>query len=116
MQERQWGMAAHLSSFAGLLVPLGSILGPLIVWLIKKDEMPFVNDQGKEALNFNILMGIIAAVLIVMTVGTFGIGMLLTLPLGFAAGLVWVIFTIIAAIKANEGVAYRYPLNLRLVT
>lgn len=115
MQERQWGMAAHLSAFSGLLVPLGSILGPLIVWLIKKDEMPFVNDQGKEALNFNILVGIIAAVLLVMTVGTFGIGMLLTLPLGFATCLIWVIFTIIAAVKTNEGVAYRYPINLRLV-
>lgn len=116
MQERQWGMAAHLSALAGLLMPLGSILGPLIVWLIKKNEMPFVNDQGKEALNFNILVGIVAVVLVVLTVGTFGIGVVLTLPLGLVIGLLWLILTIVAAIKANEGVVYRYPVNLRLVS
>lgn len=114
-QERQWGMAAHLSAFAGLLVPFGSILGPLIVWLVKKEEMPFVNDQGKEALNFNILTGIVAAALFILTVGTFGIGILLTLPLGICLGIAWLVLTIIAAIKANEGQAYRYPVNLRLV-
>jgi uncharacterized Tic20 family protein len=115
VQERQWGMAAHLSAFAGFLMPFGNILGPLVVWLIKKDEMAFVNDQGKEALNFNILSGIIAAALVILTVGTFGIGILLTLPIGIALGIVWLIFTIMAAIKANEGVGYRYPINLRLV-
>lgn len=115
VQERQWGMAAHLSAFAGFFMPFGNILGPLVVWLIKKDEMAFVNDQGKEALNFNILAGIVAAALVILTVGTFGIGALLTLPLGIALGIVWLIFTIMAAIKANEGVSYRYPINLRLV-
>lgn len=115
VQERQWGMAAHLSAFAGFLIPFGSILGPLVVWLVKKEEMPFVNDQGKEALNFNILAGIIAVALFILTVGTFGIGIFLTLPIGIACGIVWVIFTIMAAIKANEGVSYRYPINLRLV-
>ncbi|MBX3702293.1 MAG: DUF4870 domain-containing protein [Steroidobacteraceae bacterium] len=114
-QERQWGMAAHLSALAGFIIPFGSVLGPLVVWLIKKEEMPFVNDQGKEALNFNIMAGIIVLGLIILTVGTFGIGALLTVPLGVALGLVWLIFTIMAAIKANEGVSYRYPINLRLV-
>lgn len=115
VQERQWGMTAHLSAFAGLLVPFGSVLGPLIVWLVKREEMPFVDDQGKEALNFNILAGIVAAALLVLTVGTLGVGIILTLPVGIGLGLVWLVFTIMAAIKANEGVAYRYPINLRLV-
>jgi uncharacterized Tic20 family protein len=115
VQERQWGMAAHLSAFAGFLIPFGSILGPLVVWLVKREEMPFVNDQGKEALNFNILAGIIAVALLILTVGTFGLGALLTVPIGIALGIVWIIFTIMAAIKANEGVSYRYPVNLRLV-
>jgi uncharacterized Tic20 family protein len=108
-------MAAHLSAFAGFLIPFGSILGPLVVWLVKREEMPFVNDQGKEALNFNILAGIIAVALLILTVGTFGLGALLTVPIGIALGIVWIIFTIMAAIKANEGVSYRYPVNLRLV-
>jgi uncharacterized Tic20 family protein len=49
---RLWGMFCHLIAFSGYVVPFGSVLGPLIIWLIKKDEMPFVDDQGKESLNF----------------------------------------------------------------
>jgi uncharacterized protein len=61
-EERQWAMFAHLSALVGVIIPLGSIIGPLVIWLIKKDTMPFVNDQGKEALNFNITVGIAAIV------------------------------------------------------
>ena len=61
-EERQWAMFAHLSALVGLVFPLGSIIGPLVIWLIKKDTMPFVNDQGKEALNFNITVAIAAMV------------------------------------------------------
>ena len=46
-EERQWAMFAHLSALAGLVIPFGSIIGPLVILLIKKDTMPFVNDQGK---------------------------------------------------------------------
>lgn len=53
-EERQWGMFAHLATLIGLIIPLGSILGPLVIWLIKKDTMPFVEDQGKEAVNFQL--------------------------------------------------------------
>ena len=108
-EERNWAMFAHLSSFAGHLIPFGHIAGPLIIWCLKKDEMPLVNDQGKEALNFQITMSlafIVAGFLVFVLVGFF------LLPV------VWlfdVIFTIIAAVKANEGVAFRYPLTLRLV-
>lgn len=108
-EEKQWGLFAHLSSLAGLVIPLGNLLGPLIIWLVKKDTMPFADDQGKEALNFNItitLAAIISAFLIFVAIG------LLLLPL---VGLVWLVFTIIAAMKANNGEAYRYPFALRLI-
>jgi hypothetical protein len=50
---RMWAMFVHLAGFGGIVVPaIGSVLGPLIIWLIKKDQFPFVNEQGKEALNF----------------------------------------------------------------
>ena len=114
-QERQWALAAHLSALSGFVIPLGSVLGPLIVWLVKREEFAFVDDQGKEALNFNILVLIGVLVLVLLTFGTFGIGVFITLPLGIALSVLWFVFTIIAGIKANEGVRYRYPFNLRIV-
>jgi len=108
-QERQWAMFSHLAAFFGFVVPFGSILGSLVIWLIKKDTMPFVNDQGKEALNFNITVAIAALVAWVLVFILIGF---LLLP---AVLIFWIVFVIIGAIKANEGVAYRYPLTLRLV-
>jgi len=108
--ERNWAMFAHLSTFAGHLIPFGHIAGPLIIWCLKKDEMPFLNDQGKEALNFQITMTL---ALIVAALSLFILVGFVLLPV------VWlfdVIVTIIAAVKANEGVAYRYPLSLRLIS
>lgn len=108
--ERLWAMLAHLTSFAGHFIPFGHIGGPLLIWMLKKDTMPLVNDQGKESLNFQITMTlalIVAALSIFVLIG------FVLLP---AVWLFDVIFTIIAAVKANEGVAYRYPFCLRLVS
>src|SRR3546814_4703298 len=52
--QRTWGMFCHLAALSVLFTGIGFVLGPLVVWLIKRDDMPFVDDQGKEALNFNI--------------------------------------------------------------
>jgi len=107
--ERNWAMFAHLSTFTGHFIPFGHIAGPLIIWCLKKDEMPFVNDQGKEALNFQLTMTlafIVAALSILIVVG------FVLLP---AVWLFDVIVTIIAAIKAN-GARYRYPLSLRFIS
>lgn len=112
--QRQWAMFAHLSALLGGLLTgaflgLGCLIGPLIIWAVKKDTMPFVDDQGKEALNFNITVAIAAVVC----------GLLMFVLIGFVLlpllGIAWLVFTIIAAIKANEGVAYRYPFTLRLI-
>lgn len=119
--ERQWAMFAHLSAIAGGIVTagwagsMGCFLGPLVIWMMKKDTMPFVDDQAKEALNFNISVAIIFFVLFVLTLLTLGIGILLTGPLMILVGLGWLVFTIIASIKANQGERYRYPFTLRLV-
>ncbi len=119
-EQRQWAMFAHLSALVGGLLTSvvggwGTFAGPLIVWLIKKDTMPFVDDQAKEALNFNITVAIIALVMTLMTVMTLGIGIIFTGPILVIVGIAWLVLTIIAAIKANEGVAYRYPFALRLI-
>jgi uncharacterized Tic20 family protein len=108
-EDRTFGMLCHLLSLSGFIIPLGNILGPLVIWLIKKDQSAFVNDQGKESLNFQIsifIYAIISAILIIVLIG------ILT---SIAVGLFWLIFTIIASVRANEGQYYRYPLTIRFV-
>jgi uncharacterized Tic20 family protein len=107
--ERMWGMLCHLSTFAGYLVPFGNILGPLVVWLVKKDEYAFVEDQGKEALNFQISITIYSLVSGILILALIGI------PLLIAVIIFSVVMTVIAAIKANGGEYYRYPLTIRLI-
>lgn len=107
--ENNWGMAVHLSALAGYVFPFGSVIGPLVVWLMKKDEMPFVNSQGKEALNFQITMVIAALISIVLIFVIIGIFLL------WAVAIIDLIFIIVAAIQASKGVDYRYPLSLRLI-
>jgi uncharacterized Tic20 family protein len=109
-QERMWAMAAHLAAFAGLVIPLGNVLGPLIVWLIKREEGAFVDSQGKEALNFAIsvtIYGAIGMLLIFLFIGVL---------LLFALFVFWVVAVIMAAVSANDGIPYRYPLTLRFIT
>jgi len=114
-------MFAHLSALLGGLLTsgwggsFGFFIGPLVIWLMKKDTMPFVNDQGKEALNFAITVSIICVALLMLTILSLGIGALLTIPLFLAVGITALVLVIMAAIKANEGVAYRYPFAIRLV-
>ena len=108
-EERQWAMFAHLSALVGFLIPFGSVIAPLVIWQIKKNEMPFVDDQGKEALNFQITVLIAAVIGIVLCFVLIG---LLLLPI---IGLAALILTIIGGIKANNGEAYRYPFALRLI-
>ena len=108
--ERTWGMLAHLSALAGLVMPLiGIVLGPLVVWLARRDESEFVAAHAKEALNFNIsvLLGALACMLLMLVF----IGFLL----GTALFVAWLVMMLIAAIKASEGQSYRYPFSLRLV-
>lgn len=104
--ERMWGMFCHLSSLSGSVIPFGNILGPLVIWLIKKDEYAFVDDQGKESLNFQISVLIYTVVLAVTIIG---------IPLAIGALIFGLVMTVVAAIKANGGEYYRYPLTIRFV-
>ena len=109
-EERTMAMVCHLLAFAGLAFPFGNIIGPLVIWVIKKDQMPLVADQGKESLNFQIALTIylfIAGVLCFAFIG------FLILPV---LGIFGVVMTIIAAVKASEGVTYRYPFIFRLIS
>lgn len=108
-QARMWAMLCHLSAFSFWIIPFGHILGPLIIWLIKRDDHPFINEQGKESLNFQISLSIyliVSAILVLALIG---------FVLFFIVGIVGFIFVIVAAVKANEGVSYRYPLTIRFL-
>ena len=108
-EERTWGMIAHLSALAGFVVPLGNVLGPLIVWMIKRETMPLVEDQGKEALNFQLCVTIILVVSIILSFIAIG------LPILVIAGLYALVMTIVAGVKANSGERYRYPITFRFI-
>ncbi len=107
---RMWAMFCHLAALAGLVVPVvGCIIGPLVIWQIKKEEFTFVDEQGKEAVNFQISMliyGIVAGLLCFVCVG------FVLLP---AVAVFDLIFLLIAAVKANDGEHYRYPLTIRFI-
>lgn len=108
--ERTWGMIAHLSAFAVFVFPLGgNILAPLVIWLTRRDTSAYVAMEAREALNFNISVAlgwIVCGSLVFALIG---------IPLGAALFLYWLVMAIVAAVKASEGVGYRYPFSLRLV-
>jgi hypothetical protein len=109
-------MLCHLSALAGCIIPLGSILGPLIIWQIKKNEIPSVEVHGKAALNFQItvLLALIAGAVAAIALSFVCVGFLL-IPVLAAIGIAGLVFAIIAGIKANDGKDYRYPWSLTLV-
>ncbi len=110
---RDWAMAAHLSALVGLLGNgVGFVLGPLVVWLWKKDEYEFVNEQGLEALNFQLTMVItlVASFLLAITL----IGLVIAIPLLMLVGIAAVVMPIVAAVQARKGIHYRYPFSWRI--
>ena len=114
---RMWAMICHLGGLGGLLpiVPaIGSVIAPLIIWQVKKDEDPFIDEQGKEAVNFQISMLLYALAGSVVCAITC-IGAVL-IPVVIAVVAIFdLVFLLIAAVKANDGHHYRYPLTIRFI-
>ncbi|MCZ6614565.1 MAG: DUF4870 domain-containing protein [Chloroflexi bacterium] len=102
-------MLCHLSTFSGWFIPLGNILGPLIIWLMKREESPFIDAHGKEALNWQISATIYFIVSFALAFVLIGF-VLLPALLVFD-----IIIVIIATVRANSGQAYRYPLTIRFI-
>jgi uncharacterized Tic20 family protein len=107
--ENMWAMFCHLSGLVGFVIPFGNVIAPLIIWTLKKDEYPHVDDQGKEALNFqiSITVYILLSVLLIFVV--------IGIPLLIIIGLFWLIMTVIGAINANDGNKYRYPFTIKFI-
>jgi uncharacterized Tic20 family protein len=108
--ERNWAVLCHLSSLLAMITLGAGIIAPTVLWLVKKDESEFINDQGKGALNFSISVLLAWIVCIPFTFIVIGFAMM---------GIVlvtWFVFAIIAALAASRGEHYRYPFSLRLIS
>ena len=121
---RGWAIAAHLGGLGVGLVSGGALgfVGPLFVWLLERDEHPFVEHHSREALNFQLtaLLAIVAAVALtvpafVVGVLTLGIGLVVMGLIAAAAAVAWFVLPIVAAVKAGNGEGYRYPVSIRFV-
>ncbi len=108
-ETKQWAMALHLSQLAGFLVPLAGFIVPILIWQLKKEEMPELNVHGKIVVNWMIsqlIYGLICFLLIFVVIGFFLLAVL---------GLMGIIFPVIGGIKASEGKIWKYPLSLKFV-
>jgi len=110
-QERTLASLVHLLAFAGLIFPFGHVLGPLVLWLVKRSDYPgFFDANGKESVNFQISVTIylfVAGILLLLLVGVVLIPVIV---------IVDIVFVIIAAVKANQGELYRYPMSIRFIS
>ncbi|QHV97275.1 DUF4870 domain-containing protein [Spirosoma endbachense] len=106
---RMWAMFTHLSALPGSFVLIGSIVLPLVIWQIQKEKSAFVDFHGKEAVNFNITIAIAACLSFLLMLILIGVFLI------WVVGVVWLVFTVIAAVKANNGEYYRYPLTIRFI-
>ncbi len=106
---RMWATFCHLAGLLSLTgIPFAGLLGPLVIWLVKEEQSPFVDDQGREAINLQISMGIytvVAAFLCIVLIG---------IPILAALALAEIVFIILACVRSNEGELYRYPLTIRV--
>jgi hypothetical protein len=113
--ERIWAALCHISAFAIYIIPLvGNILAPLGIWLLKKNQYPLVRDQGKEVLNFQISLTIYLLttyLLLVLLLSFVFIGMTII----FGLLIFQFVIIIYAALRANDGESYRYPITIRLI-
>lgn len=108
-EERTVSMLCHLSALSGGFIPFGNIIGPLIFWLIRKDQYPEVDRQGKDALNFQISMTlwmIVSAILILLVIGIFVL---------IALGVLNLVMIIVASVKSNNGERFKYPLSIEFI-
>lgn len=107
---RNWGMLAHVSGIvASSLVGMGFI-GPLLIWMIKRDDHPFVAQNAVEALNFQLSMLLYGVMLILVSLSV--IGLVVTIPLGVIGFILWLVLPVVAAVKTSRGEAWSYPLTI----
>lgn len=103
------GMFCHLASLAGYVLPFGNIFGPLVLWLMKRETMPFVNGEGRESVNFQISMTLymlVAAILCFFCIGV---------PILIGLAIFDIVVVVLACVESSKGNAYKYPLCIRFI-
>lgn len=108
-EQKQWGLFLHLSQLLNILIPFGGVIAPIVIWQMKKDEMPALDAHGKMIVNFMIsclIYGVVSAVLALILVGIIGL---------LALAVIGVVFPIIGGIKANNGEFWEYPLTIKFL-
>jgi uncharacterized protein len=109
-ETRQWAFILHMSVLAGFVIPIAGLVLPIMIWQLKKVELPGIDPHGKNVLNWIISEIIYAVACVILILGIIGI------PLLIALAVVAVVFPIVAAIKANNGEVWAYPLAFRFVS
>lgn len=107
--ELMWSTFAHLGFLAGLVIPFGNVVAPLVIWLVFKDRSAYIDYHGKEALNFQITVAlalVASGILVLLLIGIF---------LLIAVALMALVLSIVAAVKANNGEYYEYPFSIRFI-
>jgi uncharacterized protein len=107
--ERNWAMFCHLSAFAGYFIPFGGVIGPLVIWMSKREESTWVNENGKASLNFQfsmLLYLVLAAPLCLILIG---------IPIVVLIVVLRIVFIVIASIKASKGEEFKYPLAIPFI-
>ncbi|QST02858.1 DUF4870 domain-containing protein (plasmid) [Pontibacillus sp. ALD_SL1] len=117
MDEKKYSVMLHLSQMIGLVIPMPliTLVAPLVLWLVKKEESSMINDHGREAVNFQLSLLIYGIAFMVFTIVTLGVGMVTGFILLPAYYIVTILFPILAAVKASEGKDYKYPLTIPLI-
>ncbi len=108
-EERTWAMSSHLSALAGYIIPFFNIIGPLVVWLLKKKESALIDKEAKKSLNFQISVTIYAIVALILTLIVIGAILFL------AIAIFNIVMIIIATIKTNNGEEFKYPLAIEII-
>ena len=110
LTERQWGAITHAAALLGILLPMALVLGPMIVWMIKRNESTFLDNQGKEAVNFQLTL-LVASFIFILLSGITKIFFIIAAVLFFAG----IILAAVAAFNVYQGKEYRYPFAVRLI-
>ena len=112
--EQQWILFLNLSALAGIIIPsLGHILGPLIIWLVKKPESPAIDAAGRAVLNFQISWTIWMFASVILAAA--GSCLVVPIILPFGVVIAWLVFVIMGSIKASNGEPYTFPLTIKML-
>jgi uncharacterized Tic20 family protein len=108
-EARQWAMFLHLSQLAGYIIPLLGLIAPIVIWQIKKEDYPILDEHGKVVVNWIISELIYAAIGFVLLFVVIGIPILAVL------GVLAIVFPIIGGLKANNGELWHYPMTINII-